>query len=81
MRHQTAERLYPHPERPDVLIQEVNGEGVDYHRLCHRHETLSPPVVHLEDLGLCPFCRAEMEGADWRLRYRWLAGVAGDSER
>jgi hypothetical protein len=82
MKAQTAERLYPHPDRPDVLVQPLNGESPDFHRVCHRHEYLSPPVVHLQDAGACPFCLAEYEGAAGKVRYRQLAGsLAGDSER
>lgn len=79
---ETAERLHPHPDRPDVLVQPINGERPDLHRVCHRHEYLSLPVVHLQDAGACPYCLAEHEGVAGKLRYRELAGsIEGDSWR
>lgn len=78
----TAERLREHPDRPDILIQDINGEVPDHYRICHRHEFASLPTVHVEDAATCSFCEAEHDAITARVRYRALMGiVAGDSER
>jgi hypothetical protein len=77
-----AERPHPHPDRPDVLVQPLTGETPDYIKVCRRHEYAAPPVVHLADIGACPFCEAEWQALDSRLRYRELiAMIQGWPER
>ena len=75
MKVMTQERLHPHPDRSDVLVQPINGESPDLIKVCHRHEYAAPPVVYLADIGACPFCVAESEAIASRARYLELVGI------
>lgn len=55
------------------LLMEQTRDGVDYTRVCGRHQWASLPFYTLKDiLPQCPECAAEIDGGRGRERYRSL---------
>lgn len=65
--------IYIHPTDARALV-EPTRDGHDYRRICARHQWSSDVVTYFHDLGECPLCVAEIEGAAGRRRYADLHG-------
>lgn len=63
--------LYVHPTDARALV-EPTRDGNDYRRVCARHQWASDVVTLFVDLGDCPECMAEIDGAEGRRRYAGL---------
>lgn len=66
-----APHLRPHPDRPEVLIEDT-PDGPDYLRICDRHQWASCPMLNIPYRPCCPLCEAEADAEPGRQRYRLL---------
>lgn len=57
------------------IVRRVVDGGIDYVRVCWRHQWSSVPVTRRADVPACVACDAEVDAEAGRQRYRELVGL------